>query len=211
MSAATAVETHALARGDKQFKRRLDSDLVLAYSAVLLSSRQLYKTRRCTRARTQLETLYNILVTHCPSVFNCTLQMINGRMRAKVVKASMVSEIICYQACRSRVLFIKTSETPPKISRLLFRVFTVIERWRNRNKSETGREMEREREMERKRKKRALGTKSAQWRRTYRRLTNNSLSDRTDGLLPVSSDNSGFMPMDLTDHDGVSRNWRNSG
>lgn len=50
------------------------------------------------------------------------------------------------------VLFIKTSETPPIISRLLFRVFTVIERWRNRNKSETGKE--RKRETEKKRRKR---------------------------------------------------------
>lgn len=47
-----------------------------------------------------------------PSVFDCTLQMINGRMRAEVVKVGttvgvrrVASGIICYQACPARASF----------------------------------------------------------------------------------------------------------
>lgn len=70
--------------------------------------------------------------------------MINGRMRAEVVKASLSrgwgppSGIICYQDLPLAHSFfsLKASETPPIISRLLFRIFVVTERRRNRNKSE---------------------------------------------------------------------------
>lgn len=105
--------THALARSDKQLNGALIAISFRLISPVPLFSRQLQDTGARAVVHSS-KTLYNTLhsLRTAPSVFDCTLQMINGRMRAEVLKIGLTvgvrrvaSGIICYQACPARTSF----------------------------------------------------------------------------------------------------------